>query len=836
MQRRSLPLLFPGFWTRVSKRVSFREQGHSSRAAIYLNAKNLVDKIVFKSAAWTLDLSQAGVVVKLITTSNQAGPTQRAPKHAALALAIASFAVQESALCQISSDGEVMEEVIVRALKRDQTIYEAPVSLTAVSEAQLQQLGSQEINDYLQFVPNVTVTSGGGRRDWDVSIRGLSVQEGVANTFGVFLDEFNVSPTSISAFNNPSLQDAAQIEVLRGPQGIYFGRSIMAGAINITTNKPSEEFEGDVSARIGSNERYQVRGAVSGPLIDGTLGFRLLGYYEEFGGFMNNAGPIDITNDFEESGVRLALRWTPGERTTVDIAAAYVDAEDSIDNTVPVGLPVAGVSDFIAPLTFGVIDSLETLAALQGTQFYPEGGEHTLNVDETFSTTNEAQYLTVRGEHDFGGFSLIGVAGYMSGESVINDEEADFGLNETNYVTPFGAPATLISDYDRSSLEEVDSYSIELRLQSNDSGPLQWVVGVLYAEDEEVQTDTDFLVIGSQVGDSFLGVEGPFNPDLDNDIIESRAIFGDVSYAFFGERLTLSAGARYSDDSFTSFGFVGDSVINGPGAVRPEQKVEFTNFAPTLTAAYALSDYLNVYAKAANAYRPGGLNNNPLVPQGYDSEDLWNYEIGVKGILLDGALDLRAAAYVMKWDDVQTTVFDQDLLLSFLGNASEATFEGFEVETRYLITERLTWELGLGYTSAEYDTFEGGFVPNITEPVDLSGTTIPLAPEWTVNTQLEYTRPLDSGAEVFLRGEYQFVDDQFATPGGDEFDAIVLDSYELLNLRAGYVTGDYSITVFGENLADEYFLQGSTGGILPLGLRSAINEGRRFGIRGQYFF
>ncbi|MEM9315586.1 MAG: TonB-dependent receptor [Pseudomonadota bacterium] len=756
--------------------------------------------------------------------------------NSSLSLAVAAAISSGTGVAQTSGDDDVMEEVIVRALKRDQTIYEAPVSLTAISETQLQQLGTQEINDYLQFVPNVTVTSGGGRRSWDISIRGLSVQEGVANTYGVFLDEFNVSPTSISAFNNPSLQDAAQIEVLRGPQGVYFGRSIMAGAINITTNKPSQEFEGDISARVGSNERYQVRGAVSGPLIEDTLSFRLLGYYEEFGGFMNNLGPIDVTNDFEESGVRLALRWTPGENTTIDIAGAYVDAEDSIANTVPVGIPIAGVSDFIAPLTFGAVDSLETLAQLQGTPLYPAGGAHTFNVDEPSASSNEAQYLTVRGEHDFGGFSLVGVAGYMSGESVINDLEGDFGLNETEFLTPFGAPATLIVDYDLFGQEEVESYSLELRLQSNDAGPLQWVVGVLYAEDEEVQRETDFLQIGSLFLGDFAGVQGAFDPFIDNDMVESRAVFGDISYAFFDQRLTLSAGARYSDDSFSSFGTVGDSVINGPGAERPKQTVEFTNFAPTFTAAYSLTDNVNVYAKAANAYRPGGLNNNPLVPEGYDSEDLWNFELGFKGLLMDGALDLRAAAYVMKWDDVQTNVFDPDLLLSFLGNASEATFQGFEVESRYLITERLIWEFGLGYTSAEYDKFEGGFVPNLTEPVDLSGTTIPLAPEWTVNTQLQYTQPLGSGAELFLRGEYQFVDEQFATPGGEEFDAVVLDSYELINLRAGFTTADYSVTVFAENLADEYYLQGSTGGIYPLGLRSAINEGRRFGIRGQYFF
>ena len=730
-----------------------------------------------------------------------------------------------------------MEEVIVTALKRDQTIYEAPVSITALSEQQLQQLGTQELNDYLGFIPNVSATSGGGRRQWDISIRGLSNIEGVANTYGIFMDEFNISPTSISAFNNPSLQDAAQIEVLRGPQGVYFGRSIMGGAINITTNKPSDQFEGNISARVGSNERYQVRGAVSAPIIEDKLSFRLLGYYEEFGGYIDNNGPADVTNDFEEQGLRLALRWTPTDRTTIDIAGAFVDAEDSLPNTLAVGIPIQGVADFISPLTFGVINTLEDLAELQGTALYPDGDEHEVNVDEATTSENEAMYVTLRAEHEFDGFSFITVAGYMEGREETNDLEADFALNETPFVTPFGAPATFLADYNITTLEEVESFSVEMRLQSNDSGPLQWVIGALYAEDTEEQRDDDFLTIGTVLAGNFGGISGPLSPSLDFDKVESAAIFGDISYAFFDERLTLSAGARYSDDTFSSNGFNGESVINpGVEGVRPNESVSFTNFAPTFTAAYAVTDDVNVYAKAANAYRPGGLNNNFLVPDSYDSEDLWSYELGLKGVFLDGRLDLRVAAYVMEWEDVQTTVFDPDLLLAFIGNASSSTLEGFEFEGNWNITDRWLWQVGLGYTKAEYDEFVGGFVPDRNDPVDLSGTPLPNAPEWTVNSQLQYTHPLNNGASIFIRGEYQFTDEQFATPGGDEFNALKLDDYEVFNLRAGYNDNRYTVTVFAENLADDYFLQGSSAGIYPLGLRSAINEGRRFGIRGEYFF
>ncbi|MEM9257541.1 MAG: TonB-dependent receptor [Pseudomonadota bacterium] len=748
--------------------------------------------------------------------------------------------------------GRVLEEVIVRAMKRDQTIYEVPISMTAMSEADLQALGSQDLNDYAGFVPNLTVTSLGGRKRSSISIRGLSAQRGVASTVGVFVDEFNVSPTSVNAFNNPSLQDAAQVEILRGPQGVYFGRSVMAGAISVTTNKPSEEFEGEVSGRIGSNDRYLARGAVSGPLIEDTLAYRLVGYYEEFGGFLDNIGPSDAADNFDEYGFRLALRWTPSEFTTIDFSGTYSDAQENLPNRVPLGVWSARYEEDIPLLTFGGITSVDELAALQGTRFYPEV-DHEVNFDDDYHVDTEAYYLMVRAEHEFDSFSLVGIAGYMQGDQQIDAGEADLNLNETPFVTSFGADAILFGDYRVFFDQEVESYTLELRAQSSGTGPLQWVIGALASQDEEVQTAEDYIKWGTAFDEpppgfsgTFIGYDGPWDPGIDSDLIESQAVFGDLSYTFLDERLTLSAGARYSQDKFTSDGFEGAFALlsvgpEGPSAlsdarVRPEASTSSSDISPALTAVYTFDDRLNVYAKAAKGYRAGGLNNSTLVPADYGPEEVWNYELGMKGLLLDGDLDLRLAVFRMDWEGVQVSEVDSVSLRSFTGNAGEARIAGAELETNWNFGENWLWQVGVGYTDAEYKDYDQGFVATEIGPVDLSGTRLPRAPEWTVNTQLQYNFTLASGADMYLRGEYQWTDDQFSQLGGRQYDAFMLDSFEFVNFRVGYTRGSYSLTAFAENIFDDIYLQGTTSGLNPLGIQGVVNEGRRFGVRGRYYF
>ena len=734
------------------------------------------------------------------------------------------------------SDGTVIEEIVVRALKRDQTIYEAPVSITAFSHEDLQILGTQEIEDYARLTPNMNVRSRGGRRLWDISIRGVAAQAGVSTTYGIYLDEFNISPTSISAFNNPSLQDAAQVEILRGPQGVYFGRSILAGSINITTNKPTEELAGDVSVRVGSNERYQVRGAVGGPIIDGKLGFRAVAYYEEFGGFMNNIGPADVTNDFDEHGTRLALRYTPTDRTTVDFAFARVNATDNLENSLPNGEEIQQVQEIVAATSFGVFSSVESLAAAQGTPFYP-ASEHTINVDESNTTDNEASYLTLRAEHELDGFSLIAVAGYMDGDNTLDAQERDMGLNETPYVTPFGAPATYVFDYDLYREASVNSHSIELRLQSNGDGALQWVIGAFYAEDEETQASRDYIRVGTDLGSgSLIGLDGVvFETLADVDTIDSRAVFGDISYAFLDGRLTLSAGARYSRDTFSSDGSFAPPLSDGSTMIPlNERETEFSHFAPTLTASYEIGDSSTVYLKASNAYRPGGFNDNNFNPE-YDEETLWNYELGLKGRYLNNRLSLRTAAFVLKWDDMQVGNFTLDEG-NFVSNAAEATIEGAELEAEFALNSRLSASIGIGYTDAEFDDFPNATLIGQDGIFELGGTPIPYAPEWNLNAATEYRHPLSSGAELQARAELQYLDEQFTAPGGDLYDARQADSYTLVNLRLGYHTARYSLMAFAENLSDEVYELGLDGGIYSLGGRSTVAEGRRFGVRGQVYF
>ncbi|MEM9257737.1 MAG: TonB-dependent receptor, partial [Pseudomonadota bacterium] len=712
--------------------------------------------------------------------------------------------------------------------------------------------GSQDLNDYAGFIPNLSVTSAGGRKRSSISIRGISAQRGVASTIGVFVDEFNVSPTSVNAFNNPSLQDAAQIEVLRGPQGVYFGRSVMGGAISVTSNKPGDEFEGEISGRIGSNDRYLARAAVSGPLIEDTLAGRLVGYYEEFGGFLDNIGPSDAADNFDEYGFRLALRWTPSERTTIDFSGTYSDAQENLPNRVPLGVWTARYERDLPLLTFGGISSVEELAALQGTRFYPEV-DHEVNFDDAYNTDTEAYYLTVRAVHEFDSFSLVGIAGYMYGDQQIDAGEADLNLNETPFVTGFGADATLFGDYRVFFQQEVESYTLELRAQSSGTGPLQWVLGALVSQDEETQNTEDYIKWATVFDETppgfsgtFFGYDGPWDPNFDKDLIESYAVFGDLSYTFLDERLTLSAGARYSQDKFTSNGFEGAFALvslgpEGPSElgeerVRPEASTSSNDISPALTAVYAVDDRLNVYAKAAKGYRAGGLNNSTLVPADYGPEELWNYEVGMKGLLLDGDLDLRLAVFRMDWEDVQVNEVDSVTLRSFTGNAGGARIDGVELESNWNFGENWLWQVGVGYSDAEYTVYDQGFVSTEIEPVDLSGTRLPRAPEWTVNTQLQYNFTLASGADMYLRGEYQYTDDQFAELGGRQYDAFVLESYEFVNFRVGYAKGSYSLTAFAENVFDEIYLQGTTRGLNPLGIQGVVNEGRRFGVRGRYNF
>lgn len=756
----------------------------------------------------------------------------------ALSMTFASFAsatfAQEVDAEPAADEEVIFDTITVKGTKREQSLYEVPISISVIDSEQIERTGVTELEDYARVVPNLSFSSRGGRRQQDISIRGISPQAGTANSYGIYLDEFNVAPIDSERFNNPSLQDIEQIEVLRGPQGTLFGRSITAGAISITTKKPSDEFQADLTGEIASNDYRLVRGGIGGPIIDGVLAARFNAYYEESDGFLENQGPLDITNDFEESGARLALRLTPNNALTIDASISYWEGDEGIGNAIPSGFTIPQVQAFFPIPIPGFPGSAADFLAANGATAFPENVDN-IFVDEPQSIASESLVWTGRAEYDFGGFSLIAVGGYLSSEVSIDNQEADKGINTYPFTAvglgPEPIPGTFFLDADSTTLDEIESISGEVRLQSNGDQKLDWVVGVFVADDEEKQNQS--IQLGSFVDLSpvpgfdplVLLPEGtPFSEFFDVDKAESFAVFADFSYDLT-DQLTASFGGRFSSDDVSTTG-------TNFGAPLPEQNATFEQFTPRFALNYQFSDRINSYVSASKGYRPGGFNGNPNFPPVFDEETLWNYEAGVKGVFLDGALDLRFAAFHMDWQDIQVSVFDVDLGQSFNENAGAATSQGFELEAFANPTENLSLGLGVGYADSEYDDYTDASVIGTSGSFDASGTKVRRAPEWNINASAEYVYPINEKLDLSVRGEYQFVDEQFQFTGEDLFGEYNrLPSYDVVNLRASLDGDNYSLIGFVENLNDERYIVGVDGGIYVTGYQYIIDQGRRIGAR-----
>ena len=241
-----------------------------------------------------------------------------------------------------------LEEVIVTAQRREENLQNVPVSITAFSASQIEQLNISEAKNYLQMTPNVSFTEDGetGQRAVGISIRGVSDLGntftgvgGLSNSFGIYLDEFNIANNATKTAN-PQMQDLQSLEVLRGPQGTYFGRNATGGALNLTTKKPNELFEYEFGAGYAEFNTWQVSTVINVPVSD-TFFVRAVGFYEESDGFLTNLSRTGSTDAYEHINFRVAARWVPNEQFTADLSVMRTIEND--------GTPTPSMSTCPAP-------------------------------------------------------------------------------------------------------------------------------------------------------------------------------------------------------------------------------------------------------------------------------------------------------------------------------------------------------------------------------------------------------------------------------------------------------------------------------------------------------
>lgn len=710
----------------------------------------------------------------------------------------------------------VLEEIVVTAQRREQALQDVPVSVTAFTGAMLEKSNIKDATDYLALTPNVAFTDGFsvGKRGLGIGIRGVNNMVTDENTFinsvGVYLDGFSVAavPTGVV---NPQLQDIERLEVLRGPQGTYFGRNSVGGALNLTTQKPNfDKFEGKVSVDFespegdGADEKYGVTGVVNVPITD-TLAARGVFYYEDDGGLVTNnwhsVNP-DVAKDSGSDFImgRINLRWQPTDATSFDLLMMYTDEDQGTDETVAAGvwdidtidsfgfgaanvLPRAVADAIFGPGVFVTADQLGLASPVDACANHPDGFVGFFrdgNLDEVCRdqderNDNNTTIIIVNASHQLTEDIVFkGVAGVISTENFRTfDNDLVGGVDHVF----------------RNNDQQGTSWSIEGRMEMT-KDPYDLIVGAMYAEDKIDRQNgtqlgfgiaTDFVFIDpaqtmtAQIFPNTLGPGGPPASVLNGLCVGcTKKVFETKSIAFFTDltahitpKLDFTFGFRYTHDEITNGLF--NPKTGDPGG---KVKAKFDDFSPRFVAKYQVTDDIGLYANVSKGYKAGGnstfvdnsattiaqFGSPQFTAQPFNEETLWNYEGGIKSEWFDRRLRVNGAIFKTEWEDLQIESF-RFLVPGDLSSNIEQTISvdsaeayGLEVEAAAVITDRITVSGAVGLLRSEI-TCTCPAVIKGSMPVQLGGTTLPRAPKLTGNITGEYRMPIGAN-EAWGRVEY----------------------------------------------------------------------------------
>lgn len=765
----------------------------------------------------------------------------------------------------------LLEEVIVTAQRREQSLQEVPISVSVFTGATLEKQNIRSSIDYLALTPNVSFTEDGqtGSRGLGIAIRGInnlvSGENAFVNSVGIYLDEFSVAsvPNQVA---NPNLADMARVEVLRGPQGTYFGRNALGGALNITTKKPTDEFEGRIILGAETYEnagsQYNLTAILNAPVSD-TFRLRGVLYYEDSSGWVKNACatgasaascPGAAENGFTPNGAkdsgykslnfRLHAAWDVAEDLSILGSLYYVDEEQGTDENVP-----SGVLDIDSIDSFGLTGALDP-----GTGFWPQN-QNSLSHDLPERTDNKSLVGILNIAYNLNDHTVI--------KSITGFIDADLDRVFDNDLA--GGADTLI----RTNAYRGFSWSTELRVEISQDN-YDFIAGILYARDDQEQDNN--VAISTQATATINGVGWlpPFPDRLGlalnkkNWEVKSLAVFADYTW-HVNDQWDLTAGARYTDDKVTNelqaFGtgptccFPGSPGFpGGPGFeffqsfanfARPavSEEVDFSDIAPRFVARYQVNDDFSVYGTISKGYKAGGVavgnNTNAEGQPGFgvpfDEETLWNYELGFKSEFWDRRVRLNGSVFHLDWSNLQVETFrfltPGDLSSNFEQTTSveDAEADGAELELVVAFTENFLLSSSIGLLSTEItsDTtaeITGGFF------VELQGLDIPKAPKFTFNISGEYHWQVgqnDAWVQLqFVHRDGQFSDvesltylqtDEGSPNGAPPRNSIATfgdfpfrtPDYDVVNLRAGFDMEKISFTAYVQNLFEEDYFTGT---------------------------
>ena len=659
------------------------------------------------------------------------------------------------------------------------------------ARAEIEQQNFQGVESYFAQTPNVSFTSDGTRDRKELALRGISDQLSPDNnikegSFGFYIDEFNVAQGT----SNPEIVDIDRIEVLRGPQGTYFGRNSVGGAINITTKQPTNDFFAEASVQYSSFNTVDSHAILNLPIIDNLLAVRIVGQDETSDGNIKNINPIGGGNNSKYTYGKIIIRLTPNDRLTIDTTGTATKEDVGMRNGVPSGV----LGDFSATDLYGG-PPYNGKAIPDGVGFYPNNTSE-VNFNRPQDDGDRFNYVSNRIKYNADSFSVTNVVGYLY------SNEYEGGDIDGSSLDLF---------YENESIKRT-SLSEEFRIQSVPGHAVDWTSGLYYGHDSGHVTQYTFA--GSD-GAALFGVPDGF------ELTSSLGASSDLSSAIFGEavwhidpRVSLTVGARYthetvSNDGYNTSGDLSLNYVNGSAS--------FNNFSPRLSLLYLASDQINLYATISRGFKAGGVEAQATTAGGnqvYKPETLTNYEVGMKSESADKRLRLDADVFYMDWKDIQADYSIGEInaqsgsvdFITGVANAAAARSYGFETEATALVVPGFEVGAGAGYDRAYYVSYPDAET-GIGTQGSLSGATLPNAPLWTLHADGQYTHKLSDDTSGFMRLEWYYkggiVPDQnseFHT--GYPWD---VPAYNVWNLRAGVTRDTWSVTAFVENLLDKQY-------------------------------
>jgi iron complex outermembrane receptor protein len=706
-----------------------------------------------------------------------------------------------------------LEEVVVTAQRRKEPLQDVPISISAFTATDIAHSGMTQAKDYLAMAPNVDFAEDGqtGNRSIRISIRGISNvsldERAVPNALGYYIDEFNVGTVAAGTIN-PALLDINQVEVLRGPQGTYFGRNSTGGAINITTNAPDNQWFSEVA---GYDGNYNTEGGhliVNAPVTDtfflrGVLGF------ESSDGIVKNVNPHGTKNSgYDQTDARIAARWLISDRFTADFSYTFTHDNEGMDADVNTGVLELDTISIEGPGFRPISDGLG---------FYPTN-TNLVNHYLPEWNRNELHEANLRLTYEFDDFTLKSITGDI----------------RTHNNRQFDEDAVSINAITRNNNWTAESYGEELRLQSKPGGPVDWVVGALYAKDTVNQFN--LVALGNQFAYTYpdtgqtvyVAPPYPYLPVNENNTgytDKSTAVYGEVTWRPMKD-WAFTLGARATQD------VIDDTVTGLVAFGTPEPNLAggstFNDFSPRGVVTYKLSSDALLYASASHGYKAGGhdLNYVPVGNSGvsvvspFSPEKVWSYEVGFKSEFWDHKALFDASVFYMDWKDLQA----QENYLAVPGNissavsvtenASSATSKGIDLQFRVRPVDPLTLGLSVGLLDATFGNFQNAIVYGV--PVNLSGLDLPQSPHTTGSALIEWSQPIDSRSnwyvryeEVYRSGSESNLEGVAAAPLGLGTFPFEMPSFAVGNLHAGFNIGGLNINGNVDDVFNKQYYTGT---------------------------